>query len=162
MSINTILPRITSDNRPAVFLLNTLDDKGSIQVWYADEDEVVASDLQKYKATNSPNDQDISKITDLYVKKFGYGEGLSVRKKLMRHQPPARLTLNNGEHAKKIVTQEVTEKQEKDEFKPQAAPAKGPLKVKMPDGTVIPADVFVEKIVVALTNALRETLTNKW
>lgn len=146
MSTN-IIARTTPDNRNTVFLLDTLDDKGNIQAWFPDQDEVVASNLNYYKTTKSASDAVESELSGKYVAKFGFGSGINIRRKLFRASKIA--SLNNGKHAENIVQEAAASPQQ---------PPVGDIKVQLKDGSVIPAQDFVEKIIASLSSALRDTL----
>lgn len=84
-----IIARTTPDNRSAVFLLDTMDDKGNIKAWFPDQDEVVASNLDYYKTTKSTSDAQEIEMANKYTTKFGFGTGITIRRKLFRasHMP---------------------------------------------------------------------------
>ena len=143
----SIIAIIDPTNLPVAFLLDTLDDKGNIQMWNPTTDEIVATNLSFYKTTKSASDLQELDIANRYVAKFGLGSDFTLRRKLFRASKIA--NLHNGQHAEAIVTQGV------------ASPAKPPeesLQVQTKQGKIIPADEFVEKIIAALTAALRDTL----
>lgn len=142
-----IIARIDPANRSAVFLLDTLDySKQAIQVWYPDQDEIVASNLDYYKTTRSPSDADEKIMADAYVQKFGIDSSFKLRRKLFRHTPDVKAALHNGQHPGVADS----------EKKPQGAQM--PTHVITKGGQVIPAMEFSEKLLTALTNALREVL----
>ncbi len=140
--MSTIINRIDPTNIPVVFLLDSLDEKGNLQVWNPTTDEVVASTLDYYKKTKAVTDAQEVDLANKYVAKFGLGENFTIRRKLFRASKIASLhNVKQPETAPNPVK-----------------PPEHSVQVQTRQGTVIPAEEFVEKIIVALTKALRDTL----
>ena|ERR1700741_1912012 len=81
----SIICRTNSNNRPVVFLLDTLDfDNKSIEAWYPDTNEIESTTLDYYKTTKSMSDAEETLTANLYVNRFGLGGDFQIRRKLYR------------------------------------------------------------------------------
>lgn len=156
--MSTILTRVTNDNRPIIFMLDSLDKvNGTVQAWRPDTDEIEASNITKYKTTHAPSDQDEIAMADLYVKKFGLGENFTIRRKMFRHTPTTlSMTLNNGKDAPAIVTEGKADNTPKPAVEDTNTVESGLPRICIPEEKT-EQDELIDKMMAAFAKALRET-----
>lgn len=155
----SIIARNDNANKPVVFLLDTLDENGSIQMWRPETDETIATDVNFYKSTHSVSDQAELDMANKYVAKFGLGEDFSIRRKLTRSaHRPINVTMTNGKEASAIVTNEPVKDAPPMEKISQPLGPERPTHVMTKTGRAIPIEDFADKIVAALSQAVKDAL----
>jgi len=88
ITMDSIIIRTTPDNRPAVFMLDSLDTtRGIISMWAANGEEPRTVDLSVYRSTKPVGEILESEIVEKYRQRFQPAGGVVVRSRLYKVSP---------------------------------------------------------------------------